>query len=197
MLTAALVAELPGALRTAGAIGASSIGDRVYNDLNGNGADDGGEPGLVGINVSLLGAGGDGIFGTGDDASFSPATTAADGLYSFIALSAGTYRVSATAPTGFSATTANPMTITLGTAELYTTADFGFRQTDASIGGLVFDDANGDGGASPGESGLGGVTLSLGSGSTVVATTGQETPRWRRPHSGLRDRWGWKRIRAR
>ncbi|MBB63770.1 MAG: hypothetical protein CMO81_01770 [Waddliaceae bacterium] len=69
----------------------SSIESTVWNDLNGNGIRDAGEPGLAGITVNLR------------DASGIIATTvsAADGSYAFLNLVPGEYFIEAVAPTGF------------------------------------------------------------------------------------------------
>jgi large repetitive protein len=68
--------------------GYSSIAGTVYEDLNDNGVQDSGEPGIGGIDVVLT--------GTNPDGSITPITvqTDADGNYLFDDLRAGTYVVS-------------------------------------------------------------------------------------------------------
>lgn len=65
----------------------SSIGDFVWEDLNANGVQDAGEPGVAGFPVSLV----------GEDLDGNPVshttTTDADGKYSFPDLASGTYTV--------------------------------------------------------------------------------------------------------
>ena len=76
----------------------AGLGDFVWNDLNQNGIQDAGEPGLAGVLVKLVGA--NGVIDT--------KTTNADGAYSFTGLAAGSYYVNFTqAPAGFLPTTAN------------------------------------------------------------------------------------------
>ena len=45
----------------------ASIGDFVWNDLNANGVQDSGEPGIANVPVQLWQPGPDGLSGTGDD----------------------------------------------------------------------------------------------------------------------------------
>ena len=85
--------------RTVGA----SLGDRVWSDVNKNGAQDAGEPGVPGVTVRLIDA------TTGlpvtdlFDNPVAPQTTDANGNYLFTVLKPGTYKVvfdPATLPTG-------------------------------------------------------------------------------------------------
>jgi hypothetical protein len=77
----------------------ASIGDFVWNDLNGNGLQDAGEPGIPNVTVQLLGSDGTTVLGT--------TTTDGSGNYSFTNLFAGTYTVQFTASAGFTFTTKN------------------------------------------------------------------------------------------
>ena len=151
---------------------AGSIGDRVWNDANGNGTQDSGEAGINGVTVQLVNSGGTVI---------ATATTSGDGNYTFSNLVAGTYTVKVVASTiagGATQTydldglaTANAATVTLAAGASRTDVDFGYRTT-ASVGDLVWFDLNGNGVLDSGESGLDGVTVQLlNSGGTVVATT--------------------------
>lgn len=151
------------------------IGDFVWEDLNGNGLQDLGEPGIDGVTVNLLGAGPDGNFGTGDDIADST-ITAGGGLYSFTLLEPGSYQLTFVAPVGFTITApdqgaddaidsdADPLTgITavtiLGIGELDNTWDTGmFRPV--TIGDFVWEDLNGNG-IQDGEPGVGNVTVNL------------------------------------
>src|SRR5258707_960703 len=85
----------------------AALGDYVWNDANGNGIQDAGEAGIVGATVKLIGAGVDGIFGTGDDATLGTTTTGAGGIYHFTGLTPGQYQVQFVAPSGFVFTTPN------------------------------------------------------------------------------------------
>ncbi len=135
----------------------ASIGDRVFNDLNGSGLPDGGtEPGINGVTVQLFS-------NTCTGTPLKTATTAGNGAYSFTSLVAGTYCVHvnpSTVPAGYQLTTGNlPLTVSLATGQSYTTADFGYRQMNtASIGDRVFYDLDGsglpDGGTEPGVNGI-------------------------------------------
>ncbi|MBI3162481.1 MAG: carboxypeptidase regulatory-like domain-containing protein [Chloroflexi bacterium] len=79
--------------------GTAAIGDRVWEDLNGNGLQDADEPGVEGASVQLLGSDGLTVLvGT---------TTDASGNYSFANLTAGSYTVQFSLPSGASYTTVN------------------------------------------------------------------------------------------
>ncbi len=70
----------------------SSLGDRVWLDLNGNGIQDPAEPGLDGVTVSLWGVDDDGN-PVGTVTAPLTTVTAGGGLYLFDELPAGTYNV--------------------------------------------------------------------------------------------------------
>ncbi len=86
-------------------------------------------------------------------------TTAGDGAYLFTGVTAGAYTVQETDPSGYVSTTANsvPISVPPGGAA---TANFGDQQV-GTVSGTVFSDLNGNGVQDPGESGLGGVTVTL------------------------------------
>ncbi|HWM93380.1 MAG TPA: SdrD B-like domain-containing protein [Thermoanaerobaculia bacterium] len=153
--------------------GAGSIGDRIWNDLNGDGVQDGGEAGINGVTVELLDV----------DANVAATTaTSGDGGYSFANLGPGTYTVrvdSGTVPAGFNPTfdsdgvaTPNQATVTVTAGSNLTNVDFGYRATPKiSLGDRVWSDTDGDGVQDGGEAGLNGVGVQLlGSGGTVIAT---------------------------
>ncbi len=58
------------------------IGNRVWQDLNGNGSQDAGEPGIAGLQVVLRSPGANGVYGNGDDQTWM-VTTDANGHYYF------------------------------------------------------------------------------------------------------------------
>ncbi|MEO7173821.1 SdrD B-like domain-containing protein [Flavobacterium sp.] len=72
-----------------------SIGDFVWNDLNQNGIQDAGEPGIAGVSVSLSGA------------AAMNTTTNGNGAYLFSNLPAGNYTVTFVTPSGHTASLAN------------------------------------------------------------------------------------------
>lgn len=52
------------------------VGNRIWNDANGNGIQDAGEAGINGVVLNLQSPGPDGIFGTADDVTLATTTTA-------------------------------------------------------------------------------------------------------------------------
>lgn len=154
-----------------------TIGDFVWDDLDRDGIQDAGEPGIAGVSVTLSGNG------------IEPVTvqTATDGSYLFTDLCAGTYTVTVTTPDGYTATMPNapgstaandsngsPATVTLTTdnsSDL--TIDFGFyTPCTGSIGDYVWNDIDQDGiQDAPLETGIAGVTVNLLQGGAVIGTT--------------------------
>lgn len=112
-----------------------AIGDRVWNDLDADGIQDAGEPGLAGIAVTLT-----------KGAVTQTTTTDANGLYAFANLVAGTYAVSVGGtPIGFVASPSNAgaddavdsdgsgvSVVVAGGSD--TSIDFGFHE---AIGGMA------------------------------------------------------------
>ncbi len=151
----------------------TSIGDRVWQDLNADGIQDDGEPGFAGVLVNLLDA---------SDAVIDTTTTDAQGLYLFDDLPPGTYLVEVVAPAGyvFSPQYADGQGIsgpnnsdadpaTGRTAPLVLTGGDGVTYVDAglyiehpvTVGGFVWSDANMNGIQDTGEIGVPGVTIEL------------------------------------
>ncbi len=153
--------------------GTASVGDRVWNDTDGDGLQDSGEAGLNGVMVRLLDSGGNTV---------ATATTSGNGNYSFTNLAAGAYTVSvdsATLPAGYSPTadadgiaTPNRAAVTVTAGGSFPNLDFGYRSSaQISLGDRVWNDADGDGLQDSGEAGLNGVSVQLlNSGGTVIAT---------------------------
>ncbi|WP_440954461.1 DUF7507 domain-containing protein [Methanosarcina sp. Mfa9] len=157
----------------------ASISDFVWEDLNGNGLQDDGEPGIPGVTVNLYDCA---------DNFVATATTDATGYYGFT-MGPGDYYVEFIAPEGYEFTTqdegaddaldndADPATgktvcTTLGPGENDLTWDAGlYRQV--SIGDFVWDDLDEDGIQDAGEPGIAGVTVNLYEceGTTPIATT--------------------------
>jgi uncharacterized repeat protein (TIGR01451 family)/fimbrial isopeptide formation D2 family protein len=81
--------------------GAGSIGNFAWSDLDHDGVQDAGEPGLAGVTVALTWAGPDGDLATpGDNLVYADLTTLAGGLYTFDHLPGGQFRLSASLPDG-------------------------------------------------------------------------------------------------
>ena len=147
-----------------------SIGDRVWIDIDGDGVDDVGEPGIANVTVTLYDAGGDMLPGGGDDTLLETTVTDTNGNYLFDNLPPGTYYVDVTnadIPTGLALSpgSTDPSAVrTITGNEAFFDVDFGYRNastTTAIIGDLVWSDGNGDGVRQPNEPGIGGVTVDL------------------------------------
>lgn len=159
---------------------AASLSGAVYDDRNGNGQRDAGEPGIPGVTVSLSGGAGTG-------------TTNANGDYVFGGLAPGTYTVTETQPAGYldgrdtagtvggtaDNTQAGRDSIAgVGLTPGTNAAGYLFGEvTAASLSGSVYVDANGDGVRGAGEAGILGVTVTLTGtdlfGNAVTAATQQ------------------------
>ncbi len=161
-----------------------SIGDFVWNDLNNNGLQDAGEPGIAGVTVTLYAANGTTVIAT--------TTTDALGNYQFANLTAGDYVAGfSTLPSGYVFATANAGTddtkdsdadaatgktgiITLLPGQINTTVDAGARNPTAlaRLGNFIWNDVNGNGFQDAGEPGVPGVTADLLNDiGTVIKTT--------------------------
>jgi len=149
----------------------ASLGDFVWNDLNANGIQDAGEPGISGVTVSLRSAGG----------VVTTAVTDADGAFSFLALPPGDYAMQFDVGGTFLVPTVfqqgpNPALdsdvrrvgavlttdfVTLTGVESNLTIDAGFYRPNGELGDFVWNDLNGNGIQDLGEPGISGVTVSL------------------------------------
>lgn len=149
--------------------GTGTLGDRVWFDADGDGLQDGGEPGIPGVDVTVTWLGLDGVAGGGDDRSFTT-TTDSTGGWTVHQLPAGNHTVlvvGATLPAGFTTQTGDPdatrdgaSAVALGAGATDLLQDFGYGGT-ASIGDTVWFDRNADGGRDPGDDGIPGVTVTL------------------------------------
>ena len=145
----------------------ATIGDFVFDDLNGDGVQDPGEPGLAGVTLELSGPG---------VAPGTTVTTGASGAYDFTGLEPGTYTVSVTGTPADAVNTfgGSSQTITVASGEAADTIDFGYY-TPGSIGDFVWDDLDGNGLQDDGPAttvGLANVTLTL----TGTTASGPITP---------------------
>jgi hypothetical protein len=93
-----------------------TLSGNVFSDVNQNGVKDTGEQGFTGAAVSL---------NTGQTA-----TTDSNGNYSFYNLQAGTYTETLSVPNGYTATTTDPVNISLSTD---TTQNFGIAQANSLV----------------------------------------------------------------
>ena len=142
---------------------------QVYNDLNGDGSNDGGtDPGLQGWTVNLLDASGNLVATT---------TSAIDGTYSFANLGAGMYTIEEINQDGWYQTQpVNPpgtYTVQAISSDNLSGLDFGNFQL-VNVTGQVYNDLNSDGSNDGGtDPGLQGWTVILlnSSGNTVATTT--------------------------
>ncbi|MEZ4707417.1 MAG: SdrD B-like domain-containing protein [Caldilineaceae bacterium] len=158
----------------------AALGDFVWRDLDADGVQDAGEPGVEGVTVELY----DGA-GTLVDTT----TTDVNGQYSFTNLEPGDYYVVFTPPAGFrlspqdqgaddaADSDANPatgrtVTTTLSAGETDVTWDAGLSR-GAAIGNYVWLDADGNGVQDAGEEPISNVTVQLfdGNGNLVATTT--------------------------
>jgi hypothetical protein len=137
------------------------LGDRVWHDLNSDGVQDPGEPGLPGWTVTLFDADTNtqlGFMSTGDD-----------GKYLFPALPAGNYRVTVTPQPNWNQpydynglATPHTATYSLAPGEKFYDLDYGYVFVPlGSLGDRVWHDLNSDGVQDANEPGLPGWTVTL------------------------------------
>ncbi|MTB53824.1 SdrD B-like domain-containing protein, partial [Lewinella sp. W8] len=155
----------------------ASLGDFVWQDTDGDGVQDAGEPGIENVTVNLLDADGNQVATT---------TTDGNGFYEFTNLAPDTYRVEFVTPAGLTPSPADQggddatdsdalaggvtAPIVLESGENDPTIDAGFYQT-ASLGDFVFLDRDADGQQDAGEPGIENVTVNLLVDGAQVATT--------------------------
>jgi len=154
-----------------------SIGDTIFNDLNGNGIQDAGELGIADVVVSLYSD----LIGPADgliagETLLRSVTTDANGQYLFSGLEDANYIVSVPIPAGYSFKpngSVNPDTDSTAAGIQNKAAmlggvnvldkDFGFQTLTSSrtVSGTIWDDPDADGIIDGGESMLAGVTLEV------------------------------------
>jgi len=176
----------------------ASLGNFVWHDLNANGIQDLGEPGVAGARVTLIGGGADGVIGTGGDDTHLTTVTDERGGYAFQNLISNVeYQVAFSLPSGYVSFTipdaggddtvdsdADPLTgatpiVVLAPGEYLDSIDAGLLQA-AAIGDRVWIDLDGDGIQDEGEPDLAGVTVTLtgtdafGNRVALTTTTGRD-----------------------
>ncbi len=166
----------------AGYYRSASLGDFVWHDLNANGLQDSGEPGIAYVTVNLLNAA-NSVVGT--------TMTDATGKYLFSNLIAGTYSVQFQDLSSYGyirtlanigsndsidsdaiVATGNTGTYALASGQSNLTVDAGYYK-NASLGDYVFEDCNGNGKQDTGDTAIAGVTVKLldSTGTNVLAAT--------------------------
>ncbi len=140
----------------------STIGDSIFFDANGNGAQDGGEGGISGVTLRLL---------DGSGTVVATATTDVNGAYSFTGLAAGSYQVEVTdlfgALSGLNLSAGSNPTgvIVLPAGIARNDIDFGYASSGGTgaIGGFVWHDSDGSGAVNGSEASLGiqAITIDL------------------------------------
>jgi protocatechuate 3,4-dioxygenase beta subunit len=155
-------------------IGTAALGNFVWFDLNNDGLQTLGEPGVQGVMVTLYNGSGNVVANT---------ITDGNGEYHFVALTPGVYNVEfSNLPVGYNFTTYDAdalgingtvnsdadvingltQTVTLNVGDNNLNLDAGIVSTTiASVGDYVWFDANHDGLQDLGESGIGGVLVTL------------------------------------
>lgn len=135
-----------------------------FNDLNGNGVKDPGEPGLPGWTINITSPGG------------PPVTTGANGQYCFIVPLPGTYTVSEAPQPGWTPTTPATQTVTVPPAP--TNINFGNKKgvpsSKAEICVTKFNDLDGDGVRDLSEPGLPNWTFTVTPPPPATITTGPQ-----------------------
>lgn len=166
-----------------GEIPPAAVGDFVWEDTNGNGRQDAGEPGLAGLTVTLS--------GTDDTGTAVSRSTPTDGSggYGFTGLRPGTYRATFAAAAGHvfavqnspvatnaddsDADAAGQAAFALAPGETNVTIDAG-QYVPVSVGGFVYHDLNVNGRRDPGEPGIPGVAVTVSG--VLFPGTPQERP---------------------
>lgn len=115
----------------------------VFLDRNGNGFRDAGERGVASVHIELRDA------ATGGQSYLAMTTTLADGTYSFAGLAPADYVVIETDPEAYISTTPNTLTVTVNNKAIQG-LDFG-NALPATVSGAVYDDSNEDGFQGPTE----------------------------------------------
>ncbi|MGE5621330.1 MAG: SdrD B-like domain-containing protein [archaeon] len=149
----------------------SSLGDKVWNDVNKNGIQDAGEAGIENVTVDLYACNG--------NSALQTTTTDASGLYNFYITQSGSYKIVVHIPTGYAVSPQNAGSpnndntdsdinssgvsdcVTLSAGDNITSLDAGMYKVTSSLGDLVWNDLNHNGIQDAGEPGMAGITVEL------------------------------------
>lgn len=147
-----------------------SISGTVFNDLNGNGVQDGGETALSGRTV-FIDANSNGVLDPGE----TSVITDGSGAYIFSALGPGTYRVTVeTDPTEIiTAPGAGFYDVPLASGGAVSGRNFGIAS--GTISGFVYDDDNGNGAQDGGETGRAGIRVYIDENNNDTFDVGEES----------------------
>ncbi len=151
------------AVATLASVLRGEISGYKWNDIDGDGVKDAGEPPLSGWAIQLSG-----------DATNST-TTDSNGYYSFKELLAGSYSVSEVLQSGWEQTyPLGSHNISLDPGENSTNNNFGNKRPVGSISGVKWHDVNGDGIKDVGEPGLEGWEITLSGDASSSTLTGPD-----------------------
>lgn len=136
-----------------------------FEDLNGDGDKDAGEPGLANWTINLY-----------DGAMVFMASTSTDasGSYEFDNLNVGTYNVRETQKPGWTQTTTNPAPIAAGLGDVIMNVNFG-NFKNVNISGFKWNDKNGDGIWDIGEPALAGWTIFIDENANMMLDAGEDS----------------------
>lgn len=152
----------------------NTISDAIWVDSNGDGIRDADELGIAGVQVALYADGDnngipDDVNGDGQPDVLATVVSDSNGEFSFEGLASGTYLLgindlngdlNGMDPTTSESATLLSDQVTVGGGVTDTQTSFGFNN-GGSLSGTVYSDANNDSDLSAGESGLGGVAVTL------------------------------------
>jgi len=147
-----------------GFIGTTSWGDTVFWDIDGDGTQDPGDPGIPNVTVTLVCGGLDGNLATAGDNTTETKKTDLNGNYLFVGVLPGPCKstVTTTDVPGGTLTTPGVFTHTIVGETSFLDADYGFK-ADGSIGNQVWKEvfANGTYDTAEGDTGIEGVKVEL------------------------------------
>jgi len=138
-----------------------NLSGSVFHDLNNDGVLNGSESGISGVTLTLNGG--------------ATALSGSDGSYTFTGLLPGAYTVTSGGKTGYFATPYDtPVESKSANIVASSVGGVNFGLSYESISGYAFKDTNADGSMAAGESGIGGVAVSLSGTATTSMSTGSD-----------------------